>query len=61
MRASRIGLIGASCTDADGDLLAACLPRRCPLTPRPGLMWLADNGTVSLVQVALGTAPSSAA
>ena len=61
VRASRIGLIGASCTDADGDLLAACLPRRCPLTPRPGLMWLADNGTVSLVQVALGTAPSSAA
>lgn len=54
VRSSRIGLVAASCAEADGDLLAANLPRRCPVTPRPGLMWLADNGPVRLVQVAVG-------
>ena len=44
VRRSRLGLILAACSDLDGDLLAAALPRRRPLAPRPGLAWLVADG-----------------
>ncbi len=52
LRRSRIGLISTGGADTDGDLLGVVLPRRTPIAPRPGLVWVADNGSKHLVQVA---------
>ncbi len=52
VRGSRLGLLATAGQPADADLLGVQLPRRCPIRPRPGLMWLADNGRTTLVQVA---------
>ncbi len=52
MRRSRTGLVATGGSDLDGDLLGAVLPRRTPIAPRPGLMWLVDGGRSRLVQVA---------
>lgn len=52
VRRSRIGLVATGGSDLDGDLLGAVLPRRVPIAPRPGLMWLVDGGHHRLVQVA---------
>jgi S-DNA-T family DNA segregation ATPase FtsK/SpoIIIE len=53
VRRSRLGLVAAGGGDLDGDLLATALPRRTPVDPRPGLMWVVQQGTVELAQVAL--------
>jgi DNA segregation ATPase FtsK/SpoIIIE, S-DNA-T family len=51
IRRSRMGLVMAG--DADGELLATTLPRRCPVAARPGLAWMLGGGEPILVQVAL--------
>lgn len=56
VRRSRLGLISASATDLDGDLLSASLPRRIPIQSRPGLMWVVADGTTALAQVAVEVA-----
>ena len=60
LRMPRRGLLAASCLDADGDLLGVTLPRHCPITPRPGLMYAVDNGVITLCQVAIGDAAPAA-
>jgi S-DNA-T family DNA segregation ATPase FtsK/SpoIIIE len=55
VRRSRLGLVASAANDLDGDLLGAMLPRRAPITPRPGLMWLVSDGTFVLNQVAVDT------
>ncbi len=60
IRRSRIGIVSAGSSDLDGDLVGALLPRRTPVPPRPGLSYLVDNGTLTLVQVALDPAPRRA-
>ncbi len=52
LRRSRLGVISTGGADTDGDLLGIVLPRRTPIAPRPGLVWIADNGTRHLVQIA---------
>jgi DNA segregation ATPase FtsK/SpoIIIE, S-DNA-T family len=52
VRRSRIGVLAASSSDMDGDLLGVLMPRRLPVPPRPGLCYTVDNGTMTLVQVA---------
>ena len=52
VRRSRLGLVMASCSDLDGDLLSVVLPRRSPIPARPGLAWLVAEGASSLVQIA---------
>jgi len=52
VRRSRLGVVLAACGDLDGDLLAAALPRRRPLAPRPGLAWLVADGDARLAQLA---------
>ena len=52
LRRSRTGLVATGGSDLDGDLLGAVLPRRTPIAPRPGLMWLVGVGRPRLVQVA---------
>ena len=44
VRRSRLGLVATAANDLDGDLLGAMLPRRTPIAPRPGLMWLVADG-----------------
>ena len=58
VRRSRLGLVATASHDLDGDLLGVTLPRRCPVPPRPGLMYLVDQGGCRLVQVAF--APDAA-
>jgi DNA segregation ATPase FtsK/SpoIIIE, S-DNA-T family len=53
VRRSRLGVLMASCTDVDGDLLGELLPRRRPLPPRHGLAWLVDAAGRRLVQLAV--------
>ena len=53
VRHSRLGLVAAGGGDTDGDLLSAVVPRRSPVAPRPGLMWVAHDGDAHLVQVAV--------
>ena len=53
LRAGRIGLVATASAYEDGDLLGAVLPRRSPLPPRPGLMWVTDHDGTELVQVAV--------
>ncbi len=52
IRHARLGLVAAGGNDTDGDLLSAVLPRRSPVAPRPGLMWVVQDGSSRLVQVA---------
>jgi S-DNA-T family DNA segregation ATPase FtsK/SpoIIIE len=54
---TRCGLIMTSMGDVDGELLGATLPRRPPITPRPGLAWIIDQGGHRLVQVAARMPP----
>jgi S-DNA-T family DNA segregation ATPase FtsK/SpoIIIE len=53
LRRSRLGLVAATASDVDGDLVGVVLPRRLPVAARPGLMWAVDNGSLTLVQVAV--------
>ena len=53
VRRSRLGLLLALGTDADGDLLGEVLPRRTPISARRGLAWLIDADGRRLVQVAV--------
>ena len=53
VRRSRLGLLLALGTDADGDLLGEVLPRRTPISARRGLAWLVDADGRRLVQVAV--------
>ncbi|MEY2553082.1 MAG: segregation ATPase FtsK/SpoIIIE, family, partial [Ilumatobacteraceae bacterium] len=55
VRRSRLGLVTTAANDLDGDLLGAMLPRRTPIAPRPGLVWLVSDGTFVLTQVAVDT------
>ena len=50
---SRCGIVMASRSDPDGDLLAVQVPRRSLIPARPGLGWIVDGGPVRLVQVAV--------
>jgi S-DNA-T family DNA segregation ATPase FtsK/SpoIIIE len=57
IRRSRLGLVMAASSDLDGDLVGVALPRRMPIPPRPGLVWLASDGDAELAQVAVDPAP----
>ena len=50
---SRCGVVMASRSDPDGDLLAVHVPRRSLVPARPGLGWIVDGGPVRQVQVAV--------
>ena len=56
VRRSRMGLVTTAANDLDGDLLGAVLPRRTPIAPRPGLVWVIADGEVTLTQVAVDRA-----
>ena len=60
VRRSRLGLVMAACSDLDGDLLNAVLPRRLPIAARPGLAWMVADGDQQLVQIARAVAPVAA-
>ena len=51
LRRSRLGLVATGGTDLDGDLLSVVLPRRTPVSARPGLWWVADGGSARLLQM----------
>jgi S-DNA-T family DNA segregation ATPase FtsK/SpoIIIE len=53
VRRSRLGIVTTAANDLDGDLLCAALPRRAPIAPRPGLVWVISDGLVVLAQVAV--------
>jgi DNA segregation ATPase FtsK/SpoIIIE, S-DNA-T family len=53
IRRSRMGVVSSAANDMDGDLLGAVLPRRTPIPPRPGLMWMISDGDAVLTQVAI--------
>jgi DNA segregation ATPase FtsK/SpoIIIE, S-DNA-T family len=53
VRRSRLGIVTTASNDLDGDLVGAVLPRRMPIAPRPGLVWLVSDGDVVLTQVAV--------
>ena len=53
VRRSRLGIVTSAANDLDGDLLGVMLPRRPPIAPRPGLVWLVADGDVVLTQVAV--------
>ncbi len=53
VRRSRLGIVTSAANDLDGDLLGVMLPRRLPIPPRPGLVWLVADGDVVLTQVAI--------
>lgn len=52
VRRSRLGLVMALGTDSDGELLGEMIPRRGPVSARPGLAWLFDANGRRLMQVA---------
>jgi S-DNA-T family DNA segregation ATPase FtsK/SpoIIIE len=54
MAKSRCGIVMASRSDPDGDLLSAHIPRRSLVPARPGLAWIVDGGPLRQVQVAVG-------
>jgi S-DNA-T family DNA segregation ATPase FtsK/SpoIIIE len=54
MAKSRCGIVMASRSDPDGDVLSAQIPRRSLVPARPGLAWIVDGGPVRQVQVAVG-------
>ena len=53
VRRSRLGVVATAANDLDGDLLCADLPRRVPIAPRPGLVWVVSDGGVVLAQAAI--------
>jgi S-DNA-T family DNA segregation ATPase FtsK/SpoIIIE len=55
IRRSRLGIVATGGSDTDGDLLGVHLPRRAPIAPRAGLVWIADRGNTVLAQVAVDT------
>ncbi|HVE18066.1 MAG TPA: FtsK/SpoIIIE domain-containing protein, partial [Ilumatobacteraceae bacterium] len=57
VRRSRLGLVMAASSDLDGDLVGVVLPRRMPIPPRPGLVWLVSDGDAVLAQVAVDAGP----
>ncbi len=50
---ARCGIVLASRSDPDGDLLGAQIPRRSLIPARPGLAWLVDGGPLRLAQIAV--------
>ncbi len=54
LRRSRRGVVMASGSDLDGDVLGIVLARHPPLPPRPGLCWLVADGDAVVVQAARG-------
>ena len=54
---SRIGTavftVTAVLAVVDRDLFGVLVPRHAPITPRPGLFHLVEDGTLRLVQVAV--------
>jgi DNA segregation ATPase FtsK/SpoIIIE, S-DNA-T family len=61
IRRSRMGVVSSAANDMDGDLLGAVLPRRTPIPPRPGLMWMVSDGDAVLTQVAIDRAATAVA
>ena len=51
---SRCGVVMASRSDPDGDLLSAQIPRRSLVPARPGLGWIVDGGPLRQAQIAVG-------
>ena len=49
---SRCGIVLASRSDPDGDVLSVQIPRRPLVAARPGLAWIVDGGPLRQVQVA---------
>ena len=47
VRRSRMGVLLTGGSELDGDLLGAVVPRRSPLSARPGLAWVVDNGSTA--------------
>jgi hypothetical protein len=45
------------CHEHDGDLLGVTLPRRGPISARPGLAHVVEDGGTRLVQCALDATP----
>lgn len=50
---SRCGIVLASPTDSDGDVLGVQIPRRPLIAARPGLAWIVDGGPLRCVQIAI--------
>ena len=50
---SRCGIVMASRSDPDGDVLAAQIPRRSLVPARPGLGWIVDGGPLRQAQIAV--------
>ncbi len=61
IRRCRLGIVMAGASDLDADLLGAVLPRRLPISIRPGLAWLIGDGDRELVQLARCAAPDRVA
>ena len=57
IRRSRLGIVTATSSDLDGDLVGAALPRHLPIPARPGLVWLVSDGDAVLAQVAVDSVP----
>lgn len=53
LRRSRRGVVMASGSDLDGDVLGVALPRHPPVLPRPGLCWLVADGNAVAAQAAV--------
>ncbi|MEY2400528.1 MAG: segregation ATPase FtsK/SpoIIIE, family, partial [Ilumatobacteraceae bacterium] len=53
VRRSRLGVVMSASNDLDGDLLGTMLPRRLPISARPGLVWLIGDGGVVVAQIAV--------
>jgi S-DNA-T family DNA segregation ATPase FtsK/SpoIIIE len=49
---SRCGIVLASRSDSDGDVIGVQLPRRPLIAARPGLGWIVDGGPLRCVQIA---------
>ena len=60
VRRSRLGIVAAAGGELDGDLLGVMAPRRLPVAARAGLVWLIDNGTMTLCQLAVDRPASTA-
>jgi len=50
---SRCGIVMASRSDPDGDVLAAQIPLRSLVPARPGLGWIVDGGPLRQAQIAV--------
>jgi DNA segregation ATPase FtsK/SpoIIIE, S-DNA-T family len=51
-RRHRLGFVMSATSELDADVLGVAPPRRCPITPRPGLAWMTAHGSHTLVQTA---------